>query len=190
MKLPRNFFKPLAIGAPAPLRELPLKLERMIHFVPPHIEKLRAKVPELVPSGRCRARQSRGRDPRRCQGSRPRRLHRHGESVRFRRHRPVDPRSTRSIRRGCSTTFARSSPRSATNSTSSCCRRSKAHGTSIISISCSPSLRPSTASRSRSSSTPSWRPPRASIMSPRSPPPRRACTASASVRPTLPRRAR
>src|SRR5215813_13177681 len=39
MKLPRNFFKPLAIGAPAPLRELPVRLERMIHFVPPHIEK-------------------------------------------------------------------------------------------------------------------------------------------------------
>src|SRR6202142_172767 len=48
MKLPRNFFKPLAIGAPAPLRELPLRLERMIHFVPPPIEKVRAKVPELV----------------------------------------------------------------------------------------------------------------------------------------------
>ncbi len=48
MKLPRNFFKPLALGAPAPLRELPVKLERMIHFVPPHIEKLRAKVPELI----------------------------------------------------------------------------------------------------------------------------------------------
>ena len=48
MKLPRNFFKPLAIGAPAPLRELPLKLERMIHFVPPHIEKMRGKVPDLV----------------------------------------------------------------------------------------------------------------------------------------------
>jgi malyl-CoA/(S)-citramalyl-CoA lyase len=48
MKLPRNFFKPLAIGAPKPLSELPLRLERMIHFVPPHIEKLRAKVPELI----------------------------------------------------------------------------------------------------------------------------------------------
>src|SRR6476620_12175046 len=48
MKLPRNFFKPLAIGAPAPLRDLPVKLERMIHFVPPHIEKVRAKVPEHV----------------------------------------------------------------------------------------------------------------------------------------------
>ena len=48
MKLPRNFFKPLAIGAPAPLRELPLRLERMIHFVPPHIEQVRSKVPGLV----------------------------------------------------------------------------------------------------------------------------------------------
>jgi len=48
MKLPRNFFKPLAIGAPTPLRELPLRLERMIHFVPPHIEQIRSKVPQLV----------------------------------------------------------------------------------------------------------------------------------------------
>jgi malyl-CoA/(S)-citramalyl-CoA lyase len=48
MKLPRNFFKPLAIGAPTPLRELPLRLERMVHFVPPHIEQVRSKVPDLV----------------------------------------------------------------------------------------------------------------------------------------------
>jgi malyl-CoA/(S)-citramalyl-CoA lyase len=48
MKHPRNFFKPLAIGAPAPLRDLPVRLERMVHFVPPHIEKMRAKVPELI----------------------------------------------------------------------------------------------------------------------------------------------
>ncbi len=48
MKLPAHFFQPLAIGAPAPFRELPIKLERMIHFVPPHIEKMRAKVPDLV----------------------------------------------------------------------------------------------------------------------------------------------
>ena len=48
MKLPRPFYQPLAIGAPAPLRELPVKLERMIHFVPPHVEKVTAKVPELV----------------------------------------------------------------------------------------------------------------------------------------------
>src|SRR6476619_5582978 len=48
MKHPRAFFAPLAIGAPAPLRELPIRLERMIHFVPPHNDKVTAKVPELV----------------------------------------------------------------------------------------------------------------------------------------------
>ena len=48
MKPPRQFFAPLAISAPAPMRELPVRLERMIHFVPPHVEKLRAKVPDLA----------------------------------------------------------------------------------------------------------------------------------------------
>jgi malyl-CoA/(S)-citramalyl-CoA lyase len=48
MKTPRGFFKPLAIGAPAPLRELPVRVERMIHFVPPHLDKVRAKVPEIA----------------------------------------------------------------------------------------------------------------------------------------------
>ncbi len=48
MKLPRNIYKPLAIGAPEPYRELPVRLERMIHFVPPHLEKVRAKVPDLA----------------------------------------------------------------------------------------------------------------------------------------------
>ncbi|MEC9368126.1 MAG: CoA ester lyase [Pseudomonadota bacterium] len=45
---PSKFYAPLAIGAPAPLRELPVRLERMIHFMPPHMEKLRAKVPALI----------------------------------------------------------------------------------------------------------------------------------------------
>src|SRR4051812_10261015 len=48
VKPPRHFFAPLAVGAPAPLRELPVRLERMIHFVPPHNEKVLAKVPDLV----------------------------------------------------------------------------------------------------------------------------------------------
>ena len=48
MKPPRQFYKPLAIGAPLPLRDLPVRLERMIHFVPPHLEKLRLKVPDLI----------------------------------------------------------------------------------------------------------------------------------------------
>ncbi|MBV8440870.1 MAG: CoA ester lyase [Hyphomicrobiales bacterium] len=48
MKTPRKYFEPLAIGAPRPLLELPSRLERMIHFVPPHNEKVRAKAGELA----------------------------------------------------------------------------------------------------------------------------------------------
>jgi len=48
MKTPANFYKPLAIGAPAPLRELPVKAERMIHFFPPQNEKMRGKIPSMI----------------------------------------------------------------------------------------------------------------------------------------------
>ena len=48
MKLPVHFYKPLAIGAPAPLRELPVRPERMIHFFPPHLEKIRARIPDTA----------------------------------------------------------------------------------------------------------------------------------------------
>ena len=48
MKLPGDFYRPLAIGAPDPIRQLPIRLERMIHFLPPHVPKLREKVPEII----------------------------------------------------------------------------------------------------------------------------------------------
>ncbi len=48
MKLPSNFYKALAIGAPTPLRELPVALERMIHFFPPQNEKMRSKIPGMI----------------------------------------------------------------------------------------------------------------------------------------------
>ena len=48
MKTPSHFYKPLAIGAPDPIRELPLALERTIHFLPPHIEKMRAKARKIA----------------------------------------------------------------------------------------------------------------------------------------------
>ncbi|HBC53151.1 MAG TPA: CoA ester lyase, partial [Alphaproteobacteria bacterium] len=48
MKLPADFYHPLAIGAPEPLRELPVRAERMIHFFPPHVDKVRGKVPEIA----------------------------------------------------------------------------------------------------------------------------------------------
>ncbi len=48
MKSPRKFFEPLAIGAPQPLREPPVRVERMIHFVPTHLEKVRAKAGDMA----------------------------------------------------------------------------------------------------------------------------------------------
>ncbi len=48
MKLPNHFYKPLAIGAPAPFRELPVRAERMIHFFPPQVDKIRARIPETA----------------------------------------------------------------------------------------------------------------------------------------------
>ena len=48
MRNPREFFKPLAIGAPEPLREIPVTPTRMIHFFPPHNERVRARVPEMA----------------------------------------------------------------------------------------------------------------------------------------------
>jgi len=48
MKHPRDFFKPLAIGAPEPLREIPVRPSRMIHFFDPSNTKMVAKVPEIA----------------------------------------------------------------------------------------------------------------------------------------------
>jgi malyl-CoA/(S)-citramalyl-CoA lyase len=48
MKLPNHFYKPLAIGAPNPFRELPVRPERVVHFFPPHIEKIRTRMPETA----------------------------------------------------------------------------------------------------------------------------------------------
>jgi malyl-CoA/(S)-citramalyl-CoA lyase len=49
MRLPNNFFKPLAVGAPLPWRERPVRPERMIHFFPPHLQKITERLPEIIP---------------------------------------------------------------------------------------------------------------------------------------------
>jgi malyl-CoA/(S)-citramalyl-CoA lyase len=48
MKSPRDFFKPLAAGAPDPVTEIPFPPSRMIHFFDPSNEKMRAKVPDMA----------------------------------------------------------------------------------------------------------------------------------------------
>src|SRR4051812_5405492 len=50
MRNPRSHFAPLAIGAPEPVREIPVTPTRMIHFFDPSNEKLRARVPDMARS--------------------------------------------------------------------------------------------------------------------------------------------
>ncbi|MEN9805110.1 MAG: hypothetical protein RIS41_1957 [Actinomycetota bacterium] len=50
MRSARDFFKPLAVGAPDPVREIPFRPSRMIHFFPPSNDKMVSKLPEIVPT--------------------------------------------------------------------------------------------------------------------------------------------
>jgi len=47
---PRDFGKPLAIGAPTPMLEVPFRPSRMIHFLDFSNEKMVAKVPDIAPT--------------------------------------------------------------------------------------------------------------------------------------------
>ena len=44
----KDFFRPLAVGAPEPLREIPARPSRAIHFFDPSNAKMAAKVPDMV----------------------------------------------------------------------------------------------------------------------------------------------
>ena len=44
----KDFFRPLAVGAPEPLREVPWRPSRMIHFFDPSNPKMVAKVPDIA----------------------------------------------------------------------------------------------------------------------------------------------
>ena len=48
MRNPKDFFRPLAVGAPDPVREIPVRPSRMIHFFDPANEKMVAKVPDMI----------------------------------------------------------------------------------------------------------------------------------------------
>ncbi|MDQ6523157.1 CoA ester lyase [Nocardioides sp. LHD-245] len=47
-KSAKDFFRPLAVGAPQPLREIPARPSRAIHFFDPSNAKMAAKVPAMV----------------------------------------------------------------------------------------------------------------------------------------------
>ena len=44
----KDFFQPLALGAPTPLREIPVRPSRMIHFFDPSNPKMASKVPDMA----------------------------------------------------------------------------------------------------------------------------------------------
>ncbi len=48
MRSARHFFQPLAVGAPPPPRDIPVRPSRMIHFFDPSNPKMTAKVPEIA----------------------------------------------------------------------------------------------------------------------------------------------
>ena len=48
LRSPRDFFKPKAVGAPEPLREIPVRPSRMIHFFDPSNAKMAAKVGDIA----------------------------------------------------------------------------------------------------------------------------------------------
>jgi hypothetical protein len=92
MRSAKDFFTPLAVGAPAPVHEVPARPSRMIHFVDPSNPRMAAKVPQLV--GTVDVLLGNLEDA------------------------SCGPGSTRSTPRGRSTTSPPWSPRSATGSTS------------------------------------------------------------------------
>ena len=49
MRNPKDFFQPMALGAPNPLHEIPLRPSRMIHFFDPSNAKMAAKIPDMIP---------------------------------------------------------------------------------------------------------------------------------------------
>ena len=49
MRSPKDFFSPLALGAPDPIREIPFRPSRMIHFFDPSNEKMRSKIDTIAP---------------------------------------------------------------------------------------------------------------------------------------------
>jgi len=48
MRNPKDFFQPMALGAPLPPREIPVRPSRMIHFFDPSNAKMAAKVPDMA----------------------------------------------------------------------------------------------------------------------------------------------
>ena len=92
MRPPKDFFRPLAVGAPEPVREIPFRPSRMIHFLPPSNPKMVGQGADDRPDRRRAARQPRGRRAGERQGGGPGRADRDRQGVDARRHAALDAR--------------------------------------------------------------------------------------------------
>ncbi len=117
MRPAKDFFAPLAVGAPAPLREIPARPSRAIHFFDPGNPKMAAKVPDMV--GKVDVLLGNLEDAVKAENKEVSRegLVKIGQDTRLRARRSSGPASTPSTPPGCSTTSPRWCPRSATSST-------------------------------------------------------------------------
>ena len=117
----KDFFAPLAVGAPAPLREIPARPSRAIHFFDPSNEKMAAKVPDMV--GTVDVLLGNLEDAVKAENKEAAReglveIAQATANLGGRAGPPSSgPGSTRSTARGCSTTSPPWCPRSATSST-------------------------------------------------------------------------
>ena len=117
MRPPKDFFRPLAAGAPEPLREIPVRPSRMIHFLPPSNPKMVAKVPAIAPTVDVLLANLEDGVPASDKEAARAGLIEIGKAWTARATRNCGRGSTPSTRRGCSTTSSPPSPRSATAST-------------------------------------------------------------------------
>ena len=118
MRNPRDFFKPLAIDAPEPVREIPFKPSRMIHFLDFSNEKMVAKVPDIAPTVDILLGNLEDAVPVDRKEAARAGLIKVGTRDGARRHRAVDARQRARLALGARRPDRSSSPRSATSSRS------------------------------------------------------------------------
>ena len=116
MRNPRQFDHPLAIGAPEPPLEIPVKPSRMIHFFDFSNEKMAAKAPDIAKQADILLGNLEDAIPVDKKEAAREGLIKAAQGDRLRRHARSGRASTRSRAPGCSTTSPSSSPRSATSS--------------------------------------------------------------------------
>ena len=130
MRSPRDFFRPLALGAPQPVRDIPVRPSRMIHFFDPSNPKMVEKAPGIAK--RVDILLGNLEDARRLRGKVLFRL----PKTMILATRNCGPGSTASIAPGFSMTLRALLQKRETRLMSSCCQKYRARGTYTSSISC------------------------------------------------------